>query len=334
MKEEKSAPAEERPRPKSKSLICWLGILVAACILAEILLMKACVRDGGEPEPSGQKAADGKIIGWQETEGQEAEPSETPATSSDPTDAGGESLREPQEIQEPSVIGHWGYTGYLDECVQWTDYESFRGCDYDGDGRTDRIYREYRGKELCDYRVEFGNGEELTVTDCYDTGFPKVQHCDLNGDGRQEILFTLSYLTSTDPTAFGDTALYEWTQEGYREAELPFERQEADGHTYCLRVDYTSPEKYRMLATVKATGFQTEVPIAEEAWPSVESWEREPADEVLWRVSLIQGENGAYLECAFSLLGKWVESEIIADVAERDGVYRIEDMRAVADSEE
>ncbi len=299
------ASVGERLRRGIRKPVCWLGILVAACILAEILLMTLCVRS--------ERNGEGR-----EQPGQEASGGET---------AGGETAT-------PSIMGHWGYTGYLDECVQWTDYESFRGCDYDGDGRTDRIHREYRGQELCDYRVEFGNGEELTVKDCYDTGFPRVQHGDLNGDGRQEILFTLSYPTSTDPTAFGDAALYEWTQEGYREAELPFGRQEGDAHAYCLGVDYTSPEKYRMLATVEATGFQAEVPIQEDAWASVEGWEREPANEALWRVSLIQGEDGAYLECAFSLLGKWVDSEIIADVAERDGAYRIEDMRARSDPEE
>ena len=44
---------------------------------------------------------------------------------------------------EPSFVGHWEYTGYLDECVQWTEYEEFVGCDYDGDGLEDRVYREY-----------------------------------------------------------------------------------------------------------------------------------------------------------------------------------------------
>ncbi len=34
-----------------------------------------------------------------------------------------------------------GYTGYVDECTFYVFKDEFNECDYDGDGKTDRLYR-------------------------------------------------------------------------------------------------------------------------------------------------------------------------------------------------
>ncbi|MCH5344701.1 MAG: hypothetical protein J1E64_11740 [Acetatifactor sp.] len=239
----------------------------------------------------------------------------------------------PEDVVERSWVGHWEYTGYLDECIQWTEYEEFVGCDYDGDGLKDRVYREYHAKpntgEWCDYQVEFGNGEVILAQNCADTGFPQIQHGDLDGDGRQEILFTLSYPTSTYPPAFGNVMLYEWTREGYREAELPFSAHSYENHTYCLNVQYDPRPNFTFHTTVLENDFQMDVELDEDAWVMAGDREKRTDEEVLWEVTLIQEEEGAYLKCNFDLLGKWCVDEIIAIVVKDDNAYRIDRMSSV-----
>ena len=74
------------------------------------------------------------------------------------------------------------YTGYLDECTAWDGYLQFTGQDYDGDGKTDRVYRtNLIDDEMCMYRIEFGNGDVLE-TKQLGMGMPEIRTCDLNGD--------------------------------------------------------------------------------------------------------------------------------------------------------
>lgn len=87
------------------------------------------------------------------------------------------------------------YTGYMDECVQWTGYRQFKDQDYDGDGRIDRVFRTYqKNTEYCHYKILFGNQMVIDVSDQVPAiGTPSVRAADMNGDGKNEIVFSLQY---------------------------------------------------------------------------------------------------------------------------------------------
>lgn len=122
---------------------------------------------------------------------------------------------------ETSVFGYSSYTGYLDECVQWSDYGNFSGCDYDGDGLTDRVWREsIEDWAVARYRIELSGGEAIEIGKV-GGGVPQVRAVDLDGDGTNEILFTLSYGFSTAPQAFGEMALFGKKGKEYELLELP-----------------------------------------------------------------------------------------------------------------
>lgn len=274
--------------------------------------------------------------GGEESEEQTANPmyGQSEDASKETEQAAKESESSGEDAVEPSFMGHWEYTGYLDECVQWTEYTDFVDCDYDGDGLVDRVYREYYAEpdtgELCDYQIEFGNGEVILIEECWETGFPQIQHGDLTGDGRQEILFTQSYPTSTFPPAFGDVVLYEWTEEGYREALLPFSRDPDEKYTYCLDVRYNALPDYRFHATVLENDFQMEIELEEDVWAMVEDYDEETYGEVLWETTLVQENEKAYLECRFWILGRWCGDEVIVTVVKDNDIYRIDEMSTIS----
>ncbi len=127
----------------------------------------------------------------------------------------------------------WEYTGYVDEADSYYWRDDFIGADYDEDGKRDRLYREYDAdKELGRYTIEFGNARKIFVDGPF-TGFPHITGADTDGDGENEILFTLTYDTSTDPFAFGNVWLFDLDEgvDSYREEELPFGRNEDDART-------------------------------------------------------------------------------------------------------
>lgn len=155
---------------------------------------------------------------------------------------------------EKSPLLLWEFEGYVDECNGYTWQDDFKSCDYDGDGKTDRLKRQWDGEEqIAIYTIEFGNGDVLTVPKGWETGFPHVQGGDLDGDGEKEILFTLSYDTSTDPLSFGDMWLFDKDASGrYNEVELPLASGEngAKGFT----IDYEKPEDNMIRYSIKEAG--------------------------------------------------------------------------------
>ncbi len=120
-----------------------------------------------------------------------------------------------------SILGHVRYTGWLDECTAWSEYKSFINQDYDGDGKTDRVYHEYVSDgDEDNYRISFGNGDEITITGI-GTGIPHIQGIDLTGDGVNEIITSFTYDTSTDPSAFGKNLIFEKIENGYERMKWP-----------------------------------------------------------------------------------------------------------------
>ena len=143
-------------------------------------------------------------------------PAEVPEETPTPTEA--------EEEIETSPFMLWQYVGYVDEAEGYTWQEEFIDRDFDGDGTKDRVYREwFEEEQTAKYTIEFGNGRELIVSGGWETGFPHVQAGDLTGNGEPEILFTLSYDTSTDPMSFGEMWVFEYDKDSnsYKEMSLP-----------------------------------------------------------------------------------------------------------------
>ena len=158
-------------------------------------------------------------------------------------------------LTESSPFILWEYEGYVDECEGYTWQEEFFDCDYDGDGKKDRVNRSWDGdKQTATYQIEFGNGDKLVTPDGWETGFPHVQSGDLDGDGAKEILVTLTYDTSTDPDSFGDMWLFDKDQTSgeYAEVELPLINGENGAKGF--NVDYEKPEDNKIRFTVREAG--------------------------------------------------------------------------------
>ena len=160
---------------------------------------------------------------------------------------------ENSESKSPFVL--WEYEGYVDECEGYYWQDEFKDCDYDGDGKKDRLNRKWDGNEqIALYTIEFGNGNKLEVPKGWETGFPHVQSGDLDGDNVKEILVTLSYDTSTDPLSFGDIWLFDYddSTSEYKEISLPLTSGEngAKGFT----ISYDKPEDLVIRYTIKETG--------------------------------------------------------------------------------
>lgn len=111
--------------------------------------------------------------------------------------------------EEKSMWALGEYTGYVDEAESWTGYEEFINCDYDGDSKTDRLYREYYvvekpylNDELADYTIEFGNQKTITISEVAYNGLPTIYGDDLDGDGVNEIIFKVTFETGEEPRAW------------------------------------------------------------------------------------------------------------------------------------
>jgi predicted small lipoprotein YifL len=159
------------------------------------------------------------------------------------------------EKKETSPALLWEYEGYVDQCDGYTWQEEFFDCDYDGDGKNDRVYRHWiESSQTATYKIEFGNGDTLTTPEGWETGFPHIQSGDLDSDGEKEILVTFTYDTSTDPYSFGTLWLFdkESASGDYVEVELPLVQDEYGAKGF--NVDYEKPVDNQIKLTVREAG--------------------------------------------------------------------------------
>lgn len=254
--------------------------------------------------------------------------------------------------QNPDTLGYYNYTGYLDECYGWTGYEAFLWQDYDWDGTIDRVYREslYDEKNpessvFCNYRIEFGNGDSIKI-ESMGAGIPKVEYCDLTGDGKNEIVFTLSYDFSTNPMAYGELIIFEKKQYGYEKMTLPEELydQSENGkgtmgyllkYAPRIRLHYKqSGEKELQLTSEELSGeneFRVTVPVSEELWSlGYDSYAGETLEQYAYdTVIQTADEQQAFLELHFGVFDKNSNDEIITTLRYEDGKLRLKKSRYI-----
>lgn len=229
------------------------------------------------------------------------------------------------ESIEASPFALWEYEGYVDECEGYTWKNEFKDCDYDGDGKTDRLSR------TCDtdaqtavYTIEFGNGDTLTVPQGWDTGFPHIKGRDLDSDGQNEILVTLSYDTSTDPYSFGDLWLFhrDGSLGEYSEVKLPLASGENGAR--CLTIDYDAPDGNTIHYSIKEADFsnseEVDVDYISNWWTTEKTTELRP---VYW--AEIKEKSTPVIRCYVEPLVR--EGKTIGfDLFYNNGAYEITDI--------
>ena len=219
-----------------------------------------------------------------------AEPASEPVTEADT-----ETERSPFDL--------WEYEGYVDECNTYTWQEEFLNCDYDGDGKTDRLSRSWiEDKETAIYTIEFGNGEKLVTPEGWETGFPHIQSGDLDGDGEKEILVTLTYDTSTDPYSFGEMWLFDRASGEYVEAELPLVKIENGAKGF--NVDYEKPEDNKITFTIREAGLKRTEEVDEDYLSNWWSEDLTTQQRPVFYAEIID-ESNPVLRCYVAPLHRW-----------------------------
>ncbi|WP_310602142.1 M56 family metallopeptidase [Anaerosporobacter sp.] len=235
-----------------------------------------------------------------------------------------------------SFFGYMDYTGWLDECTQWSFYNNFVDQDYDKDGMPDRVYREMaeNGEDgECSYRIAFGNGDELIVNDVKN-GFLHIQGVDLTGDGCNEIVVSLTYVFSTNPAAFGENRIFEKKAEGYERMEWPTDIESAmskgNPNIPKITLHYERKEySYRVmcLELVKDAPIDVVVDIDEERWKGgYKSFDGEDIAYPMYEMNVIESEGEKpYVVGLFGTFDKWSADRIQVTFVYEDGGLRIKE---------
>ncbi len=249
-----------------------------------------------------------------------------------PVDEGTEPATDENVEKSPAAL--WGYTGYVDECLEYYWRDDFVNQDYDEDGKTDRLYRTYRNDpESADYVIEFGNGNKLEINGVWDTGFPHIQMADLNSDGEKDVLFTLSYDTSTDPMAFGNMLVceYDSASQSYKEAALPFD-DSGEVAGCALLVDYGTPtDDGKIDFEIKKAGYSGTVLAGADYVESF--WIKEALSETrsVYEASIEDYQGTKAIHCNMEILPKF-GSGVSFYLVNENGAYVIKDMTGSDDS--
>ncbi|MCR5603096.1 MAG: SH3 domain-containing protein [Lachnospiraceae bacterium] len=227
-----------------------------------------------------------------------------------------------EEDQDTSPFLLWEYEGYVDECKGYTWQKDFIDCDYDGDGKKDRVNRSCDAEEqTAVYTVEFGNGDKIVVPKGWDTGFPHIQGGDLDGDGINEILVTLSYDTSTDPYSFGDMWLFDKDDSTgeYSEVKLPLANGQNGAKGF--NIEYDKPENDKIRFYIKDAGYSKEEAVGEDyisGW-----WTNETTKEfrsVYW--AKIREDGSPTIRCYIKPFTRWSLS-LAFNLNYKNGKYEI-----------
>ncbi|MCR4960486.1 MAG: VCBS repeat-containing protein [Lachnospiraceae bacterium] len=232
------------------------------------------------------------------------------------------SEKEQEDLRSPFLFK---YIGYLDEAYDYLGREYYVDKDYDQDGLIDRIYQEYDQNNTI-YRVEFGNGKILKIPDTHDGGSPDVQMGDLNGDGIDEVLFTI-WSDGTNPLAFGNMWLFEYKEDIDRYEEVPINAliDCGDGErrlavTYGLRQGNTIP------FTVECNGFQAEQRFEEDDPELLSGDEAYTYDCAIYTANLAEYQGQKVVRCEIELFyntGYCLSFDLIYD----NDDYRIVNMK-------
>lgn len=236
-----------------------------------------------------------------------------------------------------SAFGYMDYNGYLDEC-SWSGSKAFKNCDYDGDGRTDRVFRKEKAGNTttCTYRIEFGNGKRLLMKNADWTGTPVIQAGDTDNDGENEILFTQTYPMSTDPQGSGNMRLYDKKGGTYKLVKLPLSDSGSHSDQPGLTLTYQIDQDHTYWLTVAETGYKspfsfTRAYLEETGLTTYYDvfCDGEKFETPVYDAKLRQNGKRTDILCRVSLLGKFCADEIRFRIVFTDQGYAIKNMKYV-----
>ena len=164
-------------------------------------------------------------------------------------------------------------------------------------------------------------------------GTPSIQAADINGDGKNEIIFTLQYDMSSDMRAFGDLIVYEKKGDVYVEAQLPFERS-GQGYTQGVTVHYKKKQKQLITVSLDDIAYNVDVPISQELWKTCfykDYFKYTSVVSTVWDTFVMQDGEDAQLVCSVHLFDKWSNYGLILKLSYEDQRYIIKDVILTSD---
>ena len=213
----------------------------------------------------------------------------------------------------------WSYSGYLDDWKDRAGQNAFL-YDYDGDGKTDRVYRaRTENVNDCRYTIEFANGDVLNIEQpIADIGYPQIDGVDLTGDGQNEIIFQVGYPTSTNPLAFGELVVYEKKHGEYQSMQLPFEAGD-NAYQQKFPVTYSKADGQAVEVSVAGTDFKQVIPIDDDLWNGYLYKDNfangETMESTVWAYKIQQQDGRYQMVCSVQLFDKWSDDglDIVLD---------------------
>ena len=236
--------------------------LFAIAIIAGIIFMfNITVKGENTNSGSGYQEADHtEIIVETDTETNTELDAEMQEVTENTTEKATENVSEQEVIV--SDFGYQYYTGYLDECIAYRSYSDFVDKDYDGDGLTDRVYRESKTLN-CRYRVEFGNGIVLDIDKWNPAGtILRLESADLDNDGEQELVFInkCDSYTSNNSNPTINLVIYDKDGDSYKEMTLPFKCSENSAPKVTLDYEYQGEQTYKIYVAGYDTPISYKIP--------------------------------------------------------------------------
>ncbi|MDF2514141.1 MAG: peptidase BlaR1 [Herbinix sp.] len=128
----------------------------------------------------------------------------------------------------------YDYSGYLD--INPSFAEDNPEYDYDGDGLTDRIYKQFNDEEgTSSFYIHFGNGNKLLLAEQNWGIFYKTEAVDMTGDGVKEILFEQFSISTKCQNLY--LSIYTLKDGSYERMNIPYYGEpdsngEVDGMLY------------------------------------------------------------------------------------------------------
>lgn len=224
------------------------------------------------------------------------------------------------------------YTGYLDECTDWTDSTEFAGQDYDADGTTDRIYRQYNDSDqTCTLRFDLGSNQTFTVEGLSAKGRLFVQGIDFNADGVNEIFIKQDAIITKEERVESFIAVYEKQDNEYK--KLPFEKTlinptDQTEPSLRLKEEYFEREGVRVITCDLTGSIYVDHMICLHS-DILERYHNEVGDEFEhwtkpFACEIMDGkDNEKYLSLKYKLLEKWAVDQVNLTVAFQDGELKV-----------
>ncbi len=241
-----------------------------------------------------------------------------------------------EEKEEPASF--WEYSGYLDE-FPWENTENPApfSCDYDGDGKSDRVYRSKAQDEgYYQYQIEFASGEVLKIEEpVSNIGYPQIDGVDLTGDRKNEIVFHVGYPTSTNPLAFGELVVYEKQKGEYKLMELPFVSGD-EPYQQMLPVTYSKADGQAVKVSVQGADFTQVVPIEnDDLWNGYQYsstyTKGETMQHCIWAYKVRETDGKSQLICSIQLFDKWSDDGLNIALAYKNGELIIDNIEFCED---